>query len=235
MNRHLTHLGPIAAVLLAGCASVPEPFPTPKFAPVFPVVNAPVPVSTGSLFIDGRGENLFGRQKDYQVGDVVTVLLNEETQASRVQQTTTKRKATNDALPAVQAGLANLVKQGLPLGTGLASAVNQIKADGAETTSAGTGDHGQRATLTGSITVTVVDVMANGNLVVRGEKQLSLSEGNEVIQVSGIVRSADISPNGTVQSKRLASAQFSYRGSGDLANATRSGWGTRLIYNLWPF
>ena len=235
MSHRATRLGAIAAVLLGGCASVPEPLPSPQFAPVFPVVKVPVPVSTGSLFIEGRGENLFGRQKDYQVGDVITVLLNEETQASRVLSTTTERKSTNDAFPSVQAGLANLVKQGLPLGVGLASGVTQIKANGAETTSAGTGDHGQRATLTGSIAVTVVDVMSNGNLVVRGEKQLSLNEGNEVIQVSGIVRAADIAPNGTVQSKRLASAQFSYRGSGDLANATRQGWGTRLIYSLWPF
>lgn len=235
MSHRATRLGPIVAILLGACASVPEPMPTPKFAPVFPVVKVPVPVSTGSLFIDGRGENLFGRQKDYQVGDVITVLLNEETQASRVQHTTTERKSKNDAFPSVQAGLANLARQALPLGAGLASAVTQMKGDGAETSSAGTGDHGQRATLTGSIAVTVVDVMANGNLVVRGEKQLSLSEGNEIIQVSGIVRAADIAPNGTVQSKRLANAQFSYRGSGDLANATRHGWGTRLIYSLWPF
>ena len=228
----------VAAVagLVSGCATTPNLVPTPQFAPVFPVAAVQPRAATGSLFVDGRGESLFGRQKDYHVGDIITVLLNEATQATRVQNTTTERKATNDAFPSIQAGLASaLGKNGLPLGAGLSSAIGQIKADGATTASAGTGNHGQTATLIGSISVSVVDVMSNGNLVVRGEKQLALSEGTEVIQVSGIVRTGDIAPNGTVQSRRLANAQFSYRGSGDLASATQQGWGTRALYRLWPF
>ena len=153
MTRRFAHLRLVAALaILPGCASVPETQPTPQFAPVFPAVKAPARVSTGSLFIDGRGENLFGRQKDYHVGDIITILLNEETQASRVQHTTTERKSSNDAFPSIQAGVASVLgKNGLPLGPGLASAAAQIKANGADTTSAGTGDHGQRATLTGAI------------------------------------------------------------------------------------
>ena len=226
----------IAPVFVAGCAMTPEMLPTPQFAPVFPTPAAQKPVSTGSLFMDGRGESLFGRQKDYHVGDIITVLLDEETQATRVLHSTTERKSSNDAFPSVQAGVADaLGKNRLPFGAGMSSAIKQIKADGADTKSDGSGNHGQNATLKGSITVSVVDVMSNGNLVVRGEKQLALSEGNEVIQVSGIVRTGDIAPNGTVQSKRLANAQFSYRGSGDLASATQQGWGTRVLYRFWPF
>ena len=226
----------MAPVFLAGCAMTPEMLPTPQFAPVFPTAAGQKPVSTGSLFVDGRGESLFGRQKDYHVGDIITVLLDEETQATRVLQSTTERKSSNDAFPSVQAGLADaLGKNRLPFGAGMSSAIKQIKAAGADTKSDGSGKHGQNATLKGSISVSVVDVMSNGNLVVRGEKQLALSEGNEVIQVSGIVRTGDIAPNGTVQSKRLANAQFSYRGSGDLASATQQGWGTRVLYRFWPF
>ena len=81
----------------------------------------------------------------------------------------------------------------------------------------------------------MVQVLANGNLVLRGEKQLALSEGTEVIQLSGIVRPADISPNNTVQSRRLANAQIAYRGTGDLSNTARPGWATRTLLNLWPF
>ena len=78
-------------------------------------------------------------------------------------------------------------------------------------------------------------MFANGNLSVRGEKQLVLSEGPEVIQVAGIIRIEDIAPNGTVQSKRLSNAQIAYRGSGEGADASRAGWGTRALYKYWPF
>jgi len=81
----------------------------------------------------------------------------------------------------------------------------------------------------------VTEVQENGNLVLRGEKQLSLSEGGEVIQVSGIIRAEDVSANSTVLSRRLANAQISYRGVGDLANATRAGWGTSTLLKYWPF
>lgn len=225
----------IAPVFLSGCAATPVMHPTPQFAPVFPVASVQRPLSTGSLFVDGRGESLFGRQKDYHVGDIITVVLDEETQATRVQHTTVERKSSNDALLSIQQGLGGVLGGIGGIGRGLGSAVKQIKADGSDIKSDGTGNHGQNASLKGSIAVSVVEVMSNGNLVVRGEKQLALSEGSEVIQVSGIVRTGDIAPNGTVQSKRLANAQFSYRGSGDLANATQQGWGTRALLRLWPF
>jgi flagellar L-ring protein precursor FlgH len=83
--------------------------------------------------------------------------------------------------------------------------------------------------------VTIAEVLPNGNLVVRGEKQLALSEGSEFIQVAGIVRPQDVAPDGTVQSRRLANAQIAYRGTGELASASRPGWGTRMFQQLWPF
>jgi flagellar L-ring protein precursor FlgH len=89
--------------------------------------------------------------------------------------------------------------------------------------------------LTGSVAVSVVEVMPNGNLVLRGEKQLALTEGSEIIQVAGIIRPDDVAPNNTVQSRRLANAQIAYRGSGDLANATKAGWGTSTLLKIWPF
>ena len=99
----------------------------------------------------------------------------------------------------------------------------------------GAGKADQTASLTGSIAVSVIEVMSNGNLVLRGEKQVALSEGAEIIQVGGIVRADDIAPNNTVQSRRLANAQITYRGTGDLAAATRPGWATSFLLKAWPF
>jgi len=110
-----------------------------------------------------------------------------------------------------------------------------VNLNGSTIKSEGEGSADQTASLTGSIAVTVVEVLANGNLMVRGEKQLALTEGTEVIQVSGIVRPEDVSPNNTLQSRRLANAQIAYRGTGDMASAAKPGWGTSLLYKIWPF
>ncbi|MEY2801997.1 MAG: Flagellar L-ring protein precursor, partial [Pseudomonadota bacterium] len=159
------------------------------------------------------------------VGDIVTVILDEATQGERKQSANVSRKASNDALPS---GLTSKL-------TGRSSVFTGINLNEAEITSSGSGDIGQGATLKGEVSVTVVEVLANGNLVLRGEKQMALTEGTEVIQVSGIIRPEDVSPNNTVRSRRLTNAQFTYRGTGDIANASRAGWGTRFLLNLWPF
>jgi flagellar L-ring protein precursor FlgH len=110
-----------------------------------------------------------------------------------------------------------------------------INLNSASISTGGSGAANQKASLQGAVTVTVVELLGNGNLVVRGEKQLSLTEGSEIVQVSGIVRPEDISPNNIVQSRRLANANISYRGTGDMAKATTPGWGTSLLLKIWPF
>ena len=219
-------------VLLLGlqaCAT-PEPVmttltPSPDFAPVYPLASEQNRPATGGIYGNRQSDAWFGRGRNYQVGDLVTVLLNESTQAARSQKTDVSKDATNTAIPA---GVATRLTQQIPLLTG-------VDLNASKTTSTGTGTADQKASLSGSVTVTVIEILANGNLVVRGEKKLGLSEGTEVIQVSGVIRPQDIGPNGTVQSLRLANAQISYRGSGDLAVASKPGWGTSAIMKFWPF
>ena len=219
-------------VLLLGlqaCAT-PEPVmttltPSPDFAPVYPLASEQNRPATGGIYGNRQSDAWFGRGRNYQVGDLVTVLLNESTQAARTQKTDVSKDATNTAIPA---GVATRLTQQIPLLTG-------VDLNASKTTSSGKGSADQKASLSGSVTVTVIEILANGNLVVRGEKKLGLSEGTEVIQVSGVIRPQDIGPNGTVQSLRLANAQISYRGSGDLAVASKPGWGTSAIMKFWPF
>ena len=211
--------------LLAACNNLPAKLShTPEFAPVYPAVEQRATQQATGAIYNGRNSDLwFGKGRAYSVGDLITVLLNESTQANRQQSGDISRKQSNDIIPG--AALAN--RLGV---TSIANALNS-----SEITSKGTGTADQTASLTGSITVTVVEVLANGNLMVRGEKQLALTEGAETIQVSGILRPEDISPNSTVQSRRLANAQIAYRGTGDMASATRPGWGNNLLMKLWPF
>jgi flagellar L-ring protein precursor FlgH len=204
-----------------------------EFAPIVQLPPEPEKLVTGSIYNGGRNDNWFGRKKDYRVGDIITVILNEQTQANRVTNTSAVRETSND----VAAGLVPNIVSNLP---GFARdragrITNGLKLDGSEISSEATGTADQQASLSGSVAVTVTQVLSNGNLVVRGEKVLDLSEGSETIRVAGIVRSEDIAPNGTVFSRRLANAQIAYTGTGDLANANKVPWGTGILMKFWPF
>jgi flagellar L-ring protein precursor FlgH len=198
---------------------------SPQFAPVQPLPRENVKLTTGAIFAADSTDMWQAKRRDYRVGDIITVLLEEKAQANRSLSNETSRESTNDAVPQ---GLTNRI-------AGLNGALTGLKTDGAAITNKGKGNAGQQASLTGSVAATVIEVQANGNLVIRGEKQLSMSEGGEIIQVSGVIRPDDVSAISTVQSRRLANAQIAYRTAGDLANATRAGWGTSALWKWWPF
>jgi flagellar L-ring protein precursor FlgH len=210
--------------LVSGCASAPQAF-VAEFAPVVPAQPVSHAVPTGSLFMAGN-TNWFGQQRAHQVGDSVTILLQESTQSERSQNVSTSRESSNDLFtPAQVARLA---------GTG--GFFNSPEFwNGSSISSDGSGESGQSASLTGSITATVVEVLANGSMIIQGEKILTMTEGSERIRLRGIIRPDDISPANTVLSYRLANAQISYEGKGDLARAARPGWGTRFFQSVWPF
>jgi flagellar L-ring protein precursor FlgH len=206
--------------------------PTADFSPVHAIPAQQPRQVTGAIFTNGR--DLFGDLRSYQaaevqVGDLVTVILNETTQASRTSGLSTNRTTTNDAIGLNQK---NSILNKIGFGEGFFADANT---DGATISSDGNGTAGQAASLSGSISTMVVEVLANGNLVIMGEKQLALTEGNEFIRVKGIIRPADIQPDNTVLSQRIANAQISYRGTGELASASRASWGTGLLYKFWPF
>ena len=213
--------------LLQGCATEPVDMvlrPSPEFQPVYPLAADRQKIATGGIYSNRQSDAWFGRGRNYQVGDIITVLLNESTQAARTQNTDVSRESKN-SLPS---GMSTKVGNMSPFLSG-------IDLNNNNNSSKGTGKADQQASLSGSVAVTVIEILANGNLMIRGEKKLGLSEGTEVIQVSGVIRPEDVGPNSTVQSRRLANAQIAYRGSGDLANATKAGWGTSLMHKFWPF
>ena len=214
-----------AAALLVGCAAPGPVASDPKFAPAMPMPRAAEVAPTGGIFRAGVTDGMLSQNRRFQVGDVITVLLSESTQANRQQSTDVSRESTNNVVPQ---GITDRVAKS-------SSLLNGINLNNATIESSGSGTANQRASLNGSISVTVIEVLPNGNLVLRGEKQMTLSEGTEVIQVSGIVRAEDVAPNNTVQSRRLADARFIYRGEGDIARSSAPGWGTRGLFRIWPF
>lgn len=199
-----------------------------EFELIYPGQSAAARISTGSIM--DNGIKLYPSSRLHQsgqvnVGDIITVLLNESAQASRSSGLTAERETSNNILGI---GQADAILPGSSFFDGVSTAGSTVSSNGG-----GTAD--QSAALTGSISAVVIDVMQNGNLVIMGEKQLTLTEGTEVIRVRGVIRPEDIQPDNTVLSRRIANAQFSYSGSGDLARATRTPAGIRTLFSLWPF
>ena len=214
--------------LIAGCASKPSLERYNEFAPIRPLQPVVTGPATGSILNNRSGLSLFEGQREWYVGDIVTIVLSETTQASRNTNLSTERVSENNVLGT--RGPSELFPQ-----TGfLGKALPYLKRDGATVKTEGGGSTAQNASLQGVITAMVTEVLPNGNLVVQGEKQLSMTEGSEFIQVRGIVRSTDIQMDNSVSSQRLPNAQIAYKGTGDLATSTQPGWLTSMLFKFWP-
>ncbi len=210
----------LGLALLAGCAAnevVVQPN-DPVYAPVQPSQMEPPPASRGSLFHANHSMGLFGDRKAYRVGDVITIQLEEQMRSSKSSSTDHSRNSNIDIASPTIGG-----RQPIDLSVGMNSGRSF----------SGDASSDQSNSLVGSITVTVHEVYPNGNLLVRGEKWLTLNQGSEYVRVSGIVRPDDISPNNTVSSTQLADARLTYSGTGDLADANRQGWLARFFNSGW--
>ncbi len=233
--KYMTCLILAPLVLLTGCGTTPDlAMRDPAYAPARPL---PVPVqrNSGSIFQSGAGLSLFRDSRARRVGDILTVKLAEKTRASKSAKTNTSRnneiKIDNPTLFGAQVQFN--VPRMLPLSSYKDN--NLAAAFGSDEKFGGAGDSSQSNSLTGNITVSVVEVLSNGYLVVRGEKIVSLNQGSEYIRVAGIVRPQDISPDNTVLSNKLADAHISYGGNGVVAEANRQGWLSRTLGAIWPF
>jgi flagellar L-ring protein precursor FlgH len=212
-----------AASALAGCASN-APRIDPAWAPTPPITQAAPPPADGGIYHDTNSMELFADPRAHRVGDIVTIVLAENTQASKKAETTTAKKDSADL------GAATLWGKSFPLNGGkIASLSGDRGFDGS-------GSSSQSNQLTGQITVTVAQRLANGNLLLRGEKWLTINQGRELVRISGIARPQDIGPDNTILSTRIANAQITYTGSGSLADANTQGWLSRFFNSKWmPF
>jgi len=100
----------------------------------------------------------------------------------------------------------------------------------------GQGKSSQSNRLQGSVTVTVIQRLPNGNLVVQGQKNMRLNQGDELVQIQGIVRPADIARDNTIPSSKVGDAQIVYGGRGALAQSNAMGWLGRFFNSrLMPY
>lgn len=214
---------------LSACTSVPlqpDVIPDdPDYAPVSAQWLEAPPTSSGSLYQSRYSFGLFTDQQARKVGDIITVVFDERYRSQKSAETSTD-KSSNAR-----------VQTGSLFGT--VPGFRNLSLDtemGADRSFSGSGDADRSNSLTGQISVSVAEILPNGILRIRGEKWLTLSEGDEYIRIRGLVRPQDISPENVVFSSKVADARISFGGTGSLNNATKEGWGTRILNSPWfPF
>jgi flagellar L-ring protein precursor FlgH len=215
-----------ASLLLGGCAQMPrEPLvQLPMTARADTQVRPAAPVN-GAIYRTGFGaQALFEDRRPRHVGDILTIVVSENINASK-----------NSAANASRSGSANSVLGLVPkLIGGLISSDQDADASGENIMSA-MGGANSRNTFNGVITVTVVEVLANGNLLVSGEKQMLINQGTEFIRFSGVVNPRTVSANSTVPSTQVADARIEYSAKGYIDEAQTMGWLQRIFLNVLPF
>ena len=218
-TRHYRVVGMLCiGAHLAACGSLSgkDHKPEPAVARVLP---PPVPRTEGAIYQAGQQMELFADLKARRVGDVLTILLNESTNASKNAITKTA-KTTSVANTGPTIFGKTITTKGVPILNTTMNGADSFDGEGSST---------QSNSLAGSLTVTVVDVQANGNLVVQGDKTLKLNQGEEFVRVAGVIRPADIATNNTVTSDKLADARISYSGKGVVDSSNRMGWLARFF------
>ena len=219
------------ALVVAGLvllAATPAPADAKRRAePVpAPVVYAPPPlaprVATGAIFDAGQGyAGLYEGQRARRVGDPLTIVLVERTIAS---------KSASSNLDS---------KGGFGLTPPTTGALSLFKDTDASISGrrgfTGVGTTDQANSLSGEVSVTVVESYPNGTMLVQGQKRVTLNRGDEWIRIRGVVRSADVDALNRVPSTRVADADISYTGKGDVARASRQGWLSRFFSVVSPF
>lgn len=219
----------LAVSVLSGCETLDPPAPgkNPDYAPTYPTTPDPKELrkATGAIYSDETVIPLFETARARHAGDILTVLLVENTNAQQNTRTTQKK---NDKEQMVNASFL-----GRPISLGAGYSTDMDLSNQRQFT--GEGQSVQNNTLIGSISVTVSKVLPNGNLLVQGEKWIRINQGKEFVQLSGVVRARDIKADNTIGSDRVANARISYGGTGQINNSNSQGWFSRVLWSpLFP-
>jgi flagellar L-ring protein precursor FlgH len=209
----------LAVLALSGAAEARKK-PLPDYSPALPPMVVPQG-SPGAIFPGASYVALTNGARAGGVGDILTVVLAERTQATKANSAQTARDGSLGLTPPTTGPL-SLFKP------------SDIGAGGNQAFK-GSGTAAQSNALTGEISVTIVEVRPNGTALIRGQKQLTLNRGDETIQLTGIVRLADIGPDNRILSTRIADARIGYTGKGEVARGSKQGWLQSFFSKVSPF
>lgn len=186
----------------------------------YPIDNPAPPKRNGTIYQSGHEITLYQDRMANRIGDILTVRLEETTLGEKKARTRANKIASNSiTIPGI--------RQGGIQGHVVNTASNQLFN--------GDGESNEQNKLRGTVSVTVIRVLSNGNLVIQGESWLTINQGREYIRLTGIVRPDDIEPNNMISSQRVADARIAYSGNGQVSNVSRGGVMTQLMNKFFPY
>lgn len=213
----------LLGVLLAGCVTT-----APGTAVHQPMTARPEPLgvsgpTNGSIFNAASARSLFEDRRARYIGDTITINIAEKTAAAKKSETKADRTHAQG------------MTMGAMLNLPLMPAQNPTMKADSNAAFEGSGENTSSNNFTGTLTVTVIEVYPNGNLLVSGEKQIGLKEGEEFVRFSGVVNPNTITASNTVQSTQVADARIEYKANGFLDTAQVMGWLGRFFLTFLPF
>ena len=225
MKLAIASLAAAVFALLSGCAAIQATPPSAVHQPmsVRPEAMATALPANGAIYQTVQARPLFEDRRARRIGDTITINLVERNTAQKSANANATRNGN------MTAGIGPINR--LPL-TGLNGL--ELEAE-AESDFNGTGAAAANNVFNGTITVTVIDVYPNGNLLVSGEKMVAINQGNEFIRFSGVINPNNVTTANTVQSTQVADARIEYRGSGFIDESNTMGWLQRFFVAIMPF
>jgi flagellar L-ring protein FlgH len=214
-----------AALLLAGCGTVgPQKveIDMPTSGRMAAMQSAPAPQANGAIFQVGSYRGFFEDRKARHLGDTLTVQIEEKMSARQNSTSSLDRKGSVDASFSA-----------FPFTSRRSLAKIDVNGSSGNTFE-GKGSTLSDNTFVGTITVTVVEVLPNGNLVVAGEKQLGINQNIETLKFAGVVSPITIQAGNVVSSTQVADARMQVRGKGDIDRAQTTGWLSRFFLSFLP-
>lgn len=223
LDRILSVFLPVVAALIAGCVTTAPPTAVHQPMTIRPEARPVVAPANGSIYNVATARPLFEDRRARLVGDTLTINITEKTAAAK--------KSDTKADRGYDAALGVPTIAGLPFKTfqGTTLAANS------STKFEGSGENTSSNNFIGTLTVTVIEVYPNGNLLVSGEKQIGLKEGEEFVRFSGVVNPTTITAANTVASTQVADARIEYKANGFLDSAQVMGWLGRFFLSFLPF
>ncbi len=190
-----------------------------------PIINKKCYAHEGSVY--GRGQNpIFIDRKAMHINDVVTVVINE----SATQSSVGNKKISDLSQNNLGGGV---------FGGGLLKNLNGLTDVSFKTntnnTFSGTGATSRNEKFKTTVTARVVKILNNGNYFIAGSRQILVNDSKQIVKVTGVIRSNDIDQYNTIDSKYIADAKIMYINQGDIAEATKKPWGTKMVDTVWPF
>ena len=223
----------VTTILMTGCitkqsAQAPQPFPERHSLPL--TANKQVPPTEGAIF-SAQSKNIYSDSRARSIGDIVLVNIVETSSGEKSAETTTSRDSS------LKGGISSLFGfESLFTGEGgkhtpsLTSMNTNIEKE-----FTGTGETKRDSTVTATLSARVIDITLDGNLFIRGYREIRVNNETQHIVLSGLVRPSDISKNNSIESSHIANARIEYTGTGVISSKQQPGWLANALDVVWPF